>query len=410
MRKKIVIVIPYEFYPPMSGGAIRCYYIVKELSRAYDVTVLTKESTSLVCSIRNNEFVDVNFSFSEKVKFDFKWLGMLLPERILNALFFKIKLRSLLVPVNSIFIDFFPVLRQLTLDLSPDVVLFENLESLYFLNSAVRSKKQKIHTVYDAHNVDHLLWDMLADEFKNKQYRQYAKFAKKIEYNLYRYTNQVIVMSEHDKIRLMDANNHLEPADFSVIPCGVDTKKNKFFGSQTNLKSNQILFCGSLNYLPNIQGLKWFYDCVFPLLKLAHGNFKLLIIGNCENLNDFEYLKNDPFVEILGRVEDVSIYYRNSALSVVPLLSGSGIRLKILESMSFGCPCVSTSIGAEGISYSEDSIIIADTPEQFANAIVLLLSDESIYNNIRMNARKLVESNYDWRYLIAKFVFDFEQL
>jgi glycosyltransferase involved in cell wall biosynthesis len=402
-NKKVLIVIPYEFYPPKGGGALLCFYTVKELSKYFQIAVVSNQNVHVAAQENNLFFQDIKFYHTDSLKLNFGIFKKVFPLKLLNFLFFKLVFKIRSGAVNAIFLNFFPSLTLALKEFCPDVVIFENLESLYYLNGVVRKQNSNIKIVYQAHNIDHILWKKLAAAENNKDFTQYSKNALEIESNLSHYIDCVIAVTKEDEAVLKKLNKINQHLLFANIACGVDVDTK--IPSLQNIQSTcpKILFCGSLNYLPNIEGLKWFYEKVMPILRARINDFEIVIIGNCENLDVFTYLKGDPHINLVGRVEDVAAYYHESMLSIVPLLSGSGIRLKITESMSFGCPVISTTLGAEGITYDENSIVIADTPEQFADGIVVLLNNAALRNKLSKNGRLLVEQKYDWKILMSEF-------
>ena len=113
----------------------------------------------------------------------------------------------------------------------------------------------------------------------------------------------------------------------------------------------------------------------------------------------------DPNLFFTGRVVDVKPFYNQASLSIVPLKTGSGTRLKILESMSYGVPVVSTSQGAEGIEYTDSfDIIIGDEEKAFAESVIKLIKNKERRLSIQKNARKLVRSKYDWNIIGTELV------
>lgn len=400
---KILIVIPYEFYPPKGGGALRCFYAVKELSKYFDVSVVVNQKIDFSLKEKPDFLKNIKYYFTGNSKINFGILRFIIPVKILNFIFFKLYNNSFNNSVNTIFIDFYPVLKLALKEENPDVVIFENLESLFYLSGLVRDHSSKIKIIYEAHNVDYLLWNQIAEANKKNEFKKYSENALKIESTLSKYTDCVICFTRNDESILRKLNSHNDRILFSTVACGVDIDLKLPSNKNVVFDKPKILFCGSLNYQPNIEGIRWFYDAIMPILRDKLSDFEVIIIGNCESLDEFQYLFEDPNINLIGRVDDVAPYYHNSMISIVPLLSGSGIRLKITESMSFGCPVVSTTLGAEGIEYDEDSIFIADTPEQFSEDIILLLQDVQLRNKLRMNGRSLVEQKYDWKILMADF-------
>ena len=130
---------------------------------------------------------------------------------------------------------------------------------------------------------------------------------------------------------------------------------------------------------------------------------QLTIIGKMNNNDPYTAIRNDATINFIGPVDDVAQYYAESSVAIVPLLQGSGTRLKIMEAMSFGNPVVSTSIGAEGLNVTNrKNILIADSPGEFADAIVQLTCNKALFEYIRLNANELAGKEYDWAVSGAK--------
>jgi glycosyltransferase involved in cell wall biosynthesis len=126
-------------------------------------------------------------------------------------------------------------------------------------------------------------------------------------------------------------------------------------------------------------------------------SLRLLIVGIGELPAKFAGIMNTRNIELIGEVNDLKPWYQKSAVSVVPLLTGSGTRLKVLEAMGMGVPVISTKKGAEGIDYSEGkNIVIADEENTFAKQIITLLQDKNKKMEIAEQAKALVKQKYDW--------------
>jgi glycosyltransferase involved in cell wall biosynthesis len=159
-----------------------------------------------------------------------------------------------------------------------------------------------------------------------------------------------------------------------------------------------LLFCGSLDYTPNRDGILWFHKRIWPLILHDCPHFRFRIVGR-GNQEDPAYvpLHRDPRVDFIGEVDELEPHYRESSACIVPLRKGSGTRLKILEAMAYGSPVISTGIGAEGIEGIPcNDLLIADSPEAFAHTVALVHEDSELHERLRRSARNLVESRYDW--------------
>lgn len=204
--------------------------------------------------------------------------------------------------------------------------------------------------------------------------------------------DKCFTVSELDKKLLESKNPKL---DISVIPNGIDVDNNTIL-SLDKKNSNNILFIGKMDYEANINAVLFFYKQIFSTLKTDLPGFKFYVVGSNPSPKVRKIGKEKNIV-VTGYVNDVRPYYKKCAVTVVPLLAGSGTRLKILESMALGRPVVSTSIGCEGLNVAHKrNILIADNPDEFASSLKELLIDSHLYNQIKKNARRLVEERYSW--------------
>lgn len=391
---KVLIIIPYEFYPPINGGSLRCYYLLCALAEKYDVYLITVQR-------KEDFFTKASFSFPPNVKIisiDSKFHSFfnLFGNKIADAINTRLLRKSLQVKANDFFLKAYPKIRQIIKEVEFKAVIYENLEAFSFFSSIIRKSNNKIVHILDAHNVDSDLWLQHSISENSILMKKYSREALKIESVLFKNTDMIFTCSNVDQQKFIKLNRGI--LNTVIVPNGVDVEQKIFDSSENKFHNQQIIFCGSLSTYPNKQGILWFYNSVFPELKKIRPDIKLTIIGQLEDEAPFLSLKSDPSVNFIGSVKTVQPYYINSSVAIVPLLSGSGTRLKILEAMSLGNPIVSTSIGAEGIEFENGKeLFIADDPLSFVYSINKLLSDKETFDRMRYNALKLVKDKYDWR-------------
>jgi sugar transferase (PEP-CTERM/EpsH1 system associated) len=189
--------------------------------------------------------------------------------------------------------------------------------------------------------------------------------------------------------------NHAPKAEVAVVPNGVNVDYFKTTGPGRNGRS--IVFPGLMNYPPNADAAEWFCRAVLPLVLKRHPEVSFSIVGD-KPLSAVRALARRPHVEVTGRVADVRPHLDTADAVVVPLRSGAGTRLKILEAMAMQRPVVSTTLGAEGLDVAHGvNILLADTPEDFADHVCALLSDSRLGERLGRAGRQLVETAYDWR-------------
>jgi glycosyltransferase involved in cell wall biosynthesis len=198
--------------------------------------------------------------------------------------------------------------------------------------------------------------------------------------------------------REVDAN-----ARIFVLPNGVDPDYFAFdhFPPQPD-PAPTVLFCGAMDYTPNIDGLKWYFAQVDAAVRAALPGRQLLIVG--KNPGPAVRAFGDlPGVTVTGEVPDVRPYYQRAWIQMVPLRIGGGTRLKITESLSIGCPVVSTTIGAQGLELRHaEHLLLADTPADFAATLARLLTDAPLRGRLRMQGRDQVLATYTWPRLGAR--------
>lgn len=394
--KKILMIIPFDnIYPPKNGGMQRCFHIFHQLSKSFDLTVVThnkkdnfRSAAKYYPSIANAHIYSTN---GAKETFSF------LPsfaKRIVDAIRYRWIVKNVQTSADGSFLKFYPILKQQLLKNEFDYIILENLNltaqakwmSKYSKNAAI---------IFDAYNVESLLSKQRMIKNTNQDTAQAYENMLRVEKNLFKIVDGIFCCSQLDLDTFAELNDNKIGTGY-VLPNGVDTK---FFSHSVNTSEHElknVLFCGSLDYEPNKTGLLWFYKNVWPLLNARIPGLILYIVGRGAR-EPYKELINDSTVKFIGEVEDVAPWYKKCNVAIAPLLQGSGTRLKILEAMSLGNPIVSTAIGAEGIEcVSGRDILIANEPGDFADKIISLVSDPDKSTSISNNARKLVEEKYSW--------------
>jgi glycosyltransferase involved in cell wall biosynthesis len=179
-----------------------------------------------------------------------------------------------------------------------------------------------------------------------------------------------------------------------VVPNGIDL--DFYSGHFGTPESGSLIFPGALTYQANFDAMDFFLRRVFPSVKAKCPEVTLRITGRTDEV-PVERLPLSERVTLTGYLDDIRPYVTQSWACVVPLRVGGGTRLKVLEAMALGTPVVSTSKGAEGleVTHGED-ILIADTPAEFADAVLRLLDDGALRAKLATNGRRLVEKYYSW--------------
>ena len=187
----------------------------------------------------------------------------------------------------------------------------------------------------------------------------------------------------------------------TVVPIGVDTES--LIPVPRPGDSSNILTIGTLLYPPNADGVRWFAKEVFPLIRAIAPEFRLTIVGKNPpgDIRGMER-RGSTAIKVTGYVPDLTPFLEAAAVMVVPVKAGGGMRVRILEGFARGMPMVTTAVGLEGIEAEHDrDILIANSVEKFADAVVRLLRDEGKREELSNNGRKLVVEKYEWRTALA---------
>ena len=228
---------------------------------------------------------------------------------------------------------------------------------------------------------------------------EYVK-QKKYETAICSHFNKIFAITEEEKAVLLDSNKAL---DIDIYPNVVDSEH--FSPESTAAVSEDpvgMVFIGNYHHKPNEAGMLWFYDNVYPLIKQAVPDAGMNIVGANPTPRIKELAKNEE-ITVTGFVDDIRPYLKKSAVFINPIITGGGMRGKVIEAMASCRAVVSTSMGAEGIEASHGAnMMIADTPGEFANAVVDIMHDEELKHLLARNAQALVKEKYDERVVFTR--------
>jgi glycosyltransferase involved in cell wall biosynthesis len=210
--------------------------------------------------------------------------------------------------------------------------------------------------------------------------------------NLLNRTHGCTVASEHEQALVKSIVADFEP--LAVIPNGMDLKLYEDKWGPT--EPDALIFPGALTYWANFEAMAFFLESVFPLIRVRRSTVTLRITGQTDNV-PLHRLRLDDSVILTGYLQDIRPTLAQSKACVVPLTTGGGTRLKILEAMALGTPVVSTTRGAEGLDVTPgENILLADNPNEFADATLRLLDDDALQDKLTANGRRLVREKYNW--------------
>jgi len=253
------------------------------------------------------------------------------------------------------------------------------------------------------HNVETTIWQRHVEQCstlaKRIFFQMQAKKMAAYERKICRAVKHVIAVSEIDASRMksMFGIEHV-----TSVPTGVDVE---YFASRgESPATSDIVFCGSMDWLPNVDAVEYFLSQVLPLIRERLPNTTFTIAGRSPDARVLKAVDGLAGVHVTGRVDDMRNYLWGAKISVVPIRIGGGTRLKIYECMAAGLPVVSTTVGAEGLSYKDGTdILIADDPRTMADGCVRLLSDEASRSLIAKHALGRAQRECSWEAVTRQF-------
>lgn len=282
-----------------------------------------------------------------------------------------------------------------------DVIHLESLFMTPYIGTIKRHSRAPI--ILRAHNIEYTIWEKIAIGTKNPIKKIYLNFlAKQLrEYELMMFNSVdgIATISESDKIRMMQLGVR---RPIKTIAFGIDL--NLYHCQPTTPENeNKLFHLGAMDWEPNVEGLTWFMDRVWPSIHQKFPHLTLHLAGR--NMSDEFKAKSLPNVFIQGEVEDAIQYIQDHDIMVVPILSGGGVRVKIIEGMALGKAIISSTIGAIGIEYKEkENILIADTVLEWIHAIGSLMEKQGKKERIEKNARQFAESHFDNKFITKELI------
>ncbi|MFH0793271.1 MAG: glycosyltransferase family 4 protein [bacterium] len=274
----------------------------------------------------------------------------------------------------------------------PDLVYCDHLHTAH--HGVLLKNRCKLPILLHQHNVESTIMNRLAHEHRNPAVRLFAKiqYRKLIRYEsrIIGEFDRVIALTDKDKQAFEQMN---AGARVVAIPHGIDLAY--FLPGPESEEERAILTAGSLHWLPNQEGARWFLDEVFPRIIAQEPRAKFYLVGNAPP-KDLVARASERII-VTGLVDDVRPYHDRAQVFVVPLHIGSGMRMKILNAFAMEKAVVSTPVGAEGLTCRDgEHILIAQDPGAFADAVVKLIRTPELRQRLGKNGRELVEREYSW--------------
>jgi len=378
-------------YPPVDGGTMAMNSITQGLlSRGCEVKVLTVES-------------DKHPVRQDRIPDDY------LAKTSMEAVYVDLRVKPLPAALAMFYGDSYHVERYISLRFISklkEILRHEEFDVVHvesiFLTPYVPllRKYSKAKVILRGHNVEHLIWKQVAHSAHNSFKRWYLKY---LSMTLCSYEMEHV--NDYDGIVCITGNDAgyfrrngcRKP--MAVIPFGVVPEDV----SQETVEPDSLFHIGAMDWLPNQESIRWLLDEVWPVVHREVPRAKLYLAGR---KMPEKWMKADiEGVSVVGEVPDAMYFIGSKKINVVPLLSGSGIRVKIIEAMSLGKTVITTTVGAQGIDYSDgENLLIANTPEDFARQIKRCLDDDEFCCRVGKAAERLIAEQYNEGLLADKLL------
>lgn len=271
-----------------------------------------------------------------------------------------------------------------------------------FLTSAINLGDLRDSVLFQ-HNVETTIWQRHAERspsaLKKIYFQMQARKMEAYERKICRSVRHVIAVSEIDAARM---KSMFGVENITSVQTGVDVE---YFAPRSAAPTvSDIVFSGSMDWLPNVDAVEYFLAETLPLIRKKLPDTTFTIAGRSPDARVLKAVQGLAGANVTGRVDDMRSYLWGAKISIVPIRIGGGTRLKIYECMAAGVPIVSTTVGAEGLRYKDDEdIVLADDPASFAEACIRLLTDETQRSAIASNALSRAQREFSWEAVSREF-------
>lgn len=381
---KVLILTDRVPFPPNSGYPIVVYNTIKGLLRlGVDVTLFS------INPLKNNiDVEDIYDPIFESIKFHSYALDT--DVNVWGALFNIFSNQS--YHVSRYYDDAAEkLLEDILKENEFDIIQFEGLFVVPYLDTVKANSKAKM--VYRAHNIGFDVWERVASIERfvpRKRYLQFlARRLRVYETEQINRFHQIFAISEQDRQSILRIGCEIPIA---VFPVAIDFEK--YIINRSVSRFPTLFHLGAMDWRPNKEGLEWFLDEIWPDIETLNSELRFYIAGKNMQREFFDYDSENLVVE--GEIFDAVEFINSKDIMIVPLLSGSGMRVKIIEGMAMKKCIIATSMAAEGINCNPGKdILIADTADEFYRSILQCITNPNKWREIGENARKTVERDHD---------------
>lgn len=378
-----ILIISYDFpYPPSGGSISRDYNLFKELAKYNELDWINRTTRGSVSEDRKNEMRKY-FRKMEICEWDypqdhFEFVkGILTRTPYIIRRFRSERMRE--------------VVAKFINENDYDLILCDHIYLAQYLPEGIEKKLPVIPNNEDCGFSFYRRMSEYSTFPRNLYGRLQWKKILKYEIDVLRRFGVYITTSDAEKRSIQQ---YVPEAVVYTAENGVDTKY--FKPSGTPPQEHSLIYTAWFGYYPNVEAVTHFARNIFPLVRKELPEVRFYIVGK-EPPDSLQKLGYKDGITVTGYVEDVREYFAKASAAVIPLKTGGGTRLKILEAMASGVPVVSTQIGAEGLrAESGMHLLIADSDKDFAHKVIMILKDKELSRTISINAHAFVSEHYGW--------------
>ncbi len=275
-----------------------------------------------------------------------------------------------------------------------DAIILESLYSCSYIDLVRSISKAKVYL--RAHNIEHKIWSELSENTSNPIKKWYLQKLstqlKNFEIEVIGKVDGIITITKNDSIWFKS----MCKTPTTIVPFGINVT-----GEFVKKPYNRVFHFGSMDWKPNIEGVNWLVKEVWPKVREENNEAQLILAGR--NMPSHIISNFELGIEVVGEVSSSDEFLNSGGIATVPILSGSGMRVKAIEAMSKGLPVVGTSLGLTGIgAVNNENSIIADSPNDFAIAIIQLLNSEEKANEIAQSGFHHIEKNFSNKIIFSE--------
>jgi glycosyltransferase involved in cell wall biosynthesis len=371
-------------YPPDSGPKVKTWYVIKYLAQHHDLTLVSFVRGDQTQSVRVLEQY-CRGVYTVPMQRSKLWEAVSMLKSLSSGLPF-LMVRDDRAAMRRL-------VDRLSVENRFDIAHADQLNMAQYARRVKGARK-----ILDAHNALWLLYQRLCQTMPPGAQKTLLdrdwRLIKHYEGRVCREFDGVLAVSSEDRVALEEAAGG--QLNVQVVPIAIDT--DEIQPAERQASADHILHMGTMFWPPNVDGVLWFLREVLPLLRATRPGVVFDIVGANPPAEIRAYGESDPGICVAGYVENPLPYLRQAGAVVVPLRAGGGMRVKILNALAQALPVVSTTLGSEGIAVeSGKHLLIADTPQEFASAVLRFLEDRRLADELGRNGRAQMVAHYDYR-------------